>query len=465
MGLSVLLLASACTDDYVEWATPQSNSETAKTVGFIISPVEAIDLAADSLEYIQIFVPQIQAEEGSTVLYDVTVTKEDGTAPVLISADKNGYVSKDDVQEIVTSYYGKRPVPRTLNLDVAALVTKNGQTVRKQVAPITLQVTPVAPFISSGYYLVGDMVGWDGEGAVKNPFIHSLADVYDDPVFSIVFTTTADNQYWKIIPQENVDAGNIWLDGVVGVEVDGDDSAEGRLINVDAKAGKIPTEGTYRMTINMMDYTYTITAVPSIYFVTGSPNSWTSDNISAFLPNSDGTQEFTTYWTGAWDLKAWGSDDVGNWDKAIGSAIDGDGSPSGSLVTSNAQAFQSPEAGFYTLSVDFKALTYQWIRLDNQSPSTYNQISLSGDLNGWGDTDMTQVGTSHNWYIHDVAITGSSIKFKANHDWAVNWGAGLNIADQAFGSGTQDGPNITIEEGTYDVYFCDITGKFLFIKK
>ena len=127
-------------------------------------------------------------------------------------------------------------------------------------------MTPKAPFIDTNYYLVGNMTDWKLDTNLK--FAHSDADVYEDPIFTIMFTTTEDDQCWKIIPQGNVDAGNIWAvenapKGVVGIETDGDYAMSGTLLTTTSKgekanAGKIAKAGTYKMTINMMDYTYEI---------------------------------------------------------------------------------------------------------------------------------------------------------------------------------------------------------------
>ena len=44
-------------------------------------------------------------------------------------------------------------------------------------------------------------------GCCKQAFNHSDKDVYDDPIFTVSFETTKADQYWKIIPKKNVDAG------------------------------------------------------------------------------------------------------------------------------------------------------------------------------------------------------------------------------------------------------------------
>ena len=51
------------------------------------------------------------------------------------------------------------------------------------------------------------MNDWDGTKLVK--FNHSGKDVYEDPYFTVIVKVPA-NCYWKIIPQSNLDAGNVW---------------------------------------------------------------------------------------------------------------------------------------------------------------------------------------------------------------------------------------------------------------
>ena len=72
---------------------------------------------------------------------------------------------------------------------------------------IDIIVTPEAPVIETAYYLVGDMNAWLEANLIK--FNHSGKDVYEDPYFTVIVKVPA-NCYWKIIPQSNVDAGNVW---------------------------------------------------------------------------------------------------------------------------------------------------------------------------------------------------------------------------------------------------------------
>ena len=108
---------------------------------------------------------------------------------------------------------------------------------------------------SKATYLVGDMFtikndkdetsvnGWSADGMVG--FSHSGTDVYEDSKFSIVFTTTADNQCWKIIPKTNTE-GEFWGAGVLGTVTDGDTATEGTLTTNNPQAGMITQAGMYR---------------------------------------------------------------------------------------------------------------------------------------------------------------------------------------------------------------------------
>ncbi|WP_300726457.1 DUF5115 domain-containing protein [uncultured Bacteroides sp.] len=213
--------------------------------------------------------------------------------------------------------------------------------------------------------------------------------------------------------------------------------------------------------------TFQVTVTPFItpeYYVVGSIQGWSVSNMSCmFYPTTDYVQSYTTQWGGAWDLKIWQAADFGDWDLAYGCEIDGDNSPSGKLIQSGAQSISAPTKGeYYTFTIDMQNMEYTWTRLENQTPTEYTTISLIGDFNSWGDDDPEmKVASPHNWYIENIALSGGT-KLRADHNWSVNWGASLNVADKAYAVCTNGGDNINVPEGTYNVYFNDITGEVVF---
>ncbi len=96
----------------------------------------------------------------------------------------------------------------------------------------------------------------------------------------------------------------------------------------------------------------------------------------------------------------------------------------------------------------------------------YDSVGLIGTATPFGNWDedywMTQDPNDEDqWFIPSVALSGgdqNECKFRAEGDWAVNWG------DAAFptGTGTQDGPNILVEEGTYGITLNSATGEYAF---
>lgn len=468
----------ACSDDYDDWAEPQSNpqEESVTLPGYTASGVSAIDLASVEGDSVQVLsLSSVSLPEGASVGNTrVEVLPADGssTEATTISVDNENRVAVADLQSVIETYYGKRPTARELIAQVYSNIILNGQTFRVDAGTITITATPDAPFIASAYYLVGDMTGWEG---APIQFRHSDADVYEDPVFTVTFTANAGN-YWQIIPQSNIDNGEFWYkgeEGVVGVAVDGDTSLSGSLTTNDPKSGKFEKDGFYRLTINMLDYTYTIEEVAATYYVYGAIQGWDKDpatgKVCAFYPSSTTVQSYTTLWTGAWDLKFWSATDWGVDAQAYGCENDGDNSATGTIVGGNKGAISAPSAEYYTFTIDMATMTYTWTKCSNQNPTTYDTMGLIGSFNNWdadNDVNMTEVANApHNWYIRNMTFESDcEVKFRANDAWDVSWGESNNIGDRNYGVAyTTDAPNLNVPAGTYDIYLNDITGEYVFI--
>ena len=338
------------------------------------------------------------------------------------------------------------------------------------------------PLIENAYYYVGAANGWGGQ---TYKMVNGGGDVYEDPIFSVVVPAQGGDHWFKIMPESAFSLGSIWdSPTVVGVYNNGTSDLEGLFI-VDKNGNDQPGSGAnawclkegdhpadfYKITINMMNQTYTIKPiiVAAQYYVVGSVQGWSDKNKTClFTPEEQkNVLSYTTKWTGAWDLKIWDADGFGNWDVAWGCAVDGDNSPSGALQNSGAQAISAPSAEFYTFTIDMNTQTYTWTKLENQAPKEYESISLIGEFNGWGgDFDLTQV-TPHNWYGVFTQESDGQLKYRANHDWSVNWGYGSdkdwNVADSFNKIGTNGGGNIWVPKGTYAVYLNDITNSMLII--
>ena len=367
------LFMGSCSDDFTNWANPQTNpQEDAITIpGFTATAGQAINFANVETDSVSTFTLSEAALPAGFTLekarLELTPQGVENATKTTVNASPEGKGAVADLASALESAFGKRPTARTFDAHVYVNAVKEGQAVLIDAGNINLVMTPKAPFIDTNYYLVGNMTDWQLDTNLK--FAHSDAGVYEDPIFTIVFTTTEDDQCWKIIPQGNVDAGNIWAvenapKGVVGIETDGDYAMSGTLLTTTSKgekanAGKIAKAGTYQMTINMIDYTYTIIQ-PRVYEhvgLIGVGNDWENDvDMTEVTPHNWFIE--TTIPEGNFKIRAnhkW--DDSANWGYAEGQEF----SSTGKLITSPVSQGIKVTGGKYRISFNDITLEYSII--------------------------------------------------------------------------------------------------------
>ena len=438
----------SCTEDYTDWSKPQVNAEP-KAVEFgngSVTPVDVINLANVTEEKVQ--VASIVAPTSSDAGYTPTIKINLGNKTYDI--DNDGKMATADLATYIAETYGKRPLERDIDATLDAWIS-NGSTVVKMATSETFQVKaiPVAPVIEEGYYLVGDMFkteeveGWSIEAA--KAFKHSDKDVYDDPIFTLTFETKEANQYWKIIPKKNIVAGTLWADGVVGPKVDGDDSMTGLLTNAEPKAGKIAEPGKYKLTLNMMDYSYTIEPVnydPFIYFI-GSTDGWGSNDQKLALVDEDkGTYTGYVYIA---DPNGAGFEfkfqrEPGNWDTAIGAS---------NFVTFK-DAAKDPEHG-NNLGVNAgEGVYYMDVNLSEGTitATKVESMGMAGQFQGWdplAPATMTWNAEEYCFEATNVGVTADGWKFIVNKGWSINLGGSINNLEQ-------DGTDLKVAGNTVKLY-------------
>ena len=445
LGMTLLMSMVSCTEDYTDWANPQSNPEE-EAVAFgngSVAPVDVINLAdvtGDKVKVASIVAPT-STKDTYTPSFKINF---DGQT---FDIDADGNMAKADLVNYITGKWGKRPTERDIDATLDAWLS-NGSTAARMATSETFQVKaiPEAPVIEEGYYLVGDMFttddvnGWT-KGVAK-AFNHSDKDVYEDPVFTVSFETTKADQYWKIIPKKNIDADDLWAPGVVGPKVDGDDSMTGALTNGEAKAGKIAKAGKYKLTINMMDYSYTIEEVnydPFIYFI-GSTDGWKSnDQKLALVDDAKGVYTGYVYLA---DPNAAGFEfkfqrAQGNWETAIGAGtfVSFDGAAIG---VDNGNIGVNAGEGVYYMDVNLSEGTITATKVET--------MGIIGGFNNWaGDAPMTWNAEEYCFEATNVGVTADGWKFRVNGDWPINLGGSLNNL-------TAGGDNITVAGNTVKLY-------------
>ena len=444
LGMTLLMSMVSCTEDFTDWGKPQTNpQEDAVTFGNgSVAPVDVINLADVKTEKVK--VASIVAPTSSNAAYTPNYKINfDGQS---FDIDADGNMATAELTSYIVDKWGKRPLERDIDATLDAWVS-NGSTAVKMATSATFQVKaiPEAPVIEEGYYLVGDMFttkdhdGWTKEAA--KAFNHSDKDVYEDPVFTVSFETTKADQYWKIIPKKNIDSGDIWAAGVVGPKVDGDDSMTGLLTNGDAKAGKIAKAGKYKLTINMMDYSYTLEEVnydPFIYFI-GATDGWTNAEQKLALVD-DAKGVYTGYLYCA-DPNGWGNQFkfqrvAGSWDNEINSGAFS--TFSGAATSEGGNIGVNAGEGVYYFDVNLGEGIIKATKVET--------MGIIGGFNNWaGDAPMTWNAEEYCFEATNVGVTADGWKFRVNGGWDINLGGSLDNL-------TAGGDNISVAGNTVKLY-------------
>lgn len=452
LGMTLLMSMVSCTEDYTDWGNPQSNpKEEAVSFGNgSVTPVDVINLADVKTEKVK--VASIVAPTSSNAAYTPTYKINIGGRAFDIDAEGN--MAKADLVNYIVDKFGKRPTEHDIDATLDAWVS-NGVTAVKMATSEKFQIKaiPEDPVIDEGYYLVGDMFttedGVNGWNTIsdKQTFKHSDKDVHEDPIFTITFETTKADQYWKIIPKANVDAGNTDASaaGVVGPKVDGEDSMTGSLTNGDAKAGKIAKAGKYKLTLNMMDYTYTFEEVkydPFIYFI-GSTDGWQSyDQKLALVDDAKGVYTGFVYIA---DPNGAGFEfkfqrKPNSWDNAIGAS---------NFVTFKGAAIDPQSGnnlgvnggvGVYYIDANLSEGTIEATKVET--------MGLIGKFQEWDETKdvpMTWNAEEYCFEVTNAGVTADGWKFRMNKKWDVNLGGSLNNL-------TAGGSDIKVAGNTVKLY-------------
>ena len=302
--------------------------------------------------------------------------------------------------------------------------------------------------IADAYYLIGGPGEWNAESALTMQFSHSSKDVFEDPVFTYTFEGNGGtgDMWFAFGDKDAIDAvaEGTWnrLFGTTGESTDLSGSFD-RRYNLDGDHS-FCVDGQakfYRVSINMAEMTYTITPLNFAEYLweAGVNNDWGSSEQPLYCADGNGTYVGFFYaqdadWSdgkGAFKFQK----EFNNWDVNYGYGS-GDDSE-GTLVEGGDNIMVTP--GFYRAEINLAAMTYKL------TPIT--SIGIIGGFNGWGaDEEMTYNPETRAWEA-TVDLTATEFKFRANHDWGINWGG-------SEGNLTQDGANLSVDaDGTYFIQF------------
>ena len=437
-AMASLALAS-CAGDYDDWANPQANEQeasAANAVTFANGP-EAESSMADEDGIINLVTVNFNSTDANITGYTFKDVKVNGVAINGTMVGNNVQVSASELEKLVCEHYKSRAsVARDLNVETqvsinlasgdAESITTKGETTGKFTPTATPQLD------EKGYYMLGQVNdnGWNEKSPV---WMNKIAD----GVYQLKVTTTEDQNWFKFYAGSNFVSGD-WDSinkGALGCKENGSEDPFGYILYNGDSWGElqtpvIPGAGTWIVTLDMNNLTYTV-GKPVLYMA-GDANGWNQIDV---LNGDDGV-----HFTGYMYLNQNGFKfcTQPNWD---GTNYGADFNTAGDA----ANITMTEEAGYYKVDVDLESKSYVL------TPITTIGIIGSASPNGWdSDVDMTYVPYNAEtkelgyWEAKDITLASGEIKFRANDDWAINWGGDTNAL-------TQGGDNISVEAGTYDI--------------
>lgn len=435
--MASLALAS-CAGDYDDWANPQANEQEASAAKYGVTFAngsEAEGSMADEDGIINLVT--VNSTDANVSGFTLQDFKVNGVAVNGTMVGNSVQVSASELEKLVCEQNKSRAsVARDLKVETqvsinlasgdAVSITTKGETTGKFTPTATPQLD------EKGYYMLGQVNGneWDAKSPV---WMNKISD----GVYQLKVTTTADKNWFKFYAGSNF-VSEDWDSinkGALGCKENGSEDTFGYILYDGDSWGElqtpvIPGAGTWIVTLDMNNLTYTV-GKPVLYMA-GDANGW--DQIDVL--NGDDGVHFTGYMY--LNQNGFKFCTQPNWD---GTNYGADFNTAGDA----ANITMTEPAGYYKVDVDLSAKTYTLI------PITTIGIIGSASPNGWdSDVDMTYVPYNAEtkalgyWEAKDITLASGEIKFRANDDWAINWGGDVNAL-------TQGGGNISVDAGTYDI--------------
>ena len=436
-AMASLALAS-CAGDYDDWANPQANEQEASAAKYGVTFAngsEAEGSMADEDGIINLVT--VNSTDANVSGFTLQDFKVNGVAVNGTMVGNSVQVSASELEKLVCEQNKSRAsVARDLKVETqvsinlasgdAVSITTKGETTGKFTPTATPQLD------EKGYYMLGQVNGneWDAKSPV---WMNKISD----GVYQLKVTTTADKNWFKFYAGSNF-VSEDWDSinkGALGCKENGSEDTFGYILYDGDSWGElqtpvIPGAGTWIVTLDMNNLTYTV-GKPVLYMA-GDANGWATND---YLAGEDGV-----HFTGFMYLNQNGFKfcTQPEW-KGTNYGADFNTAADAANIT------MTEEAGYYKVDVDLESKSYVL------TPITTIGIIGSASPNGWdSDVDMTYVPYNAEtkalgyWEAKDITLASGEIKFRANDDWAINWGGDVNAL-------TQDGGNISVDAGTYDI--------------
>ena len=440
-SLAVLASVSlaSCNGDYDDWAQPQHNPQEASAakygITFTAGPEAECNMPDEDGVINLVTVNSTDADVAGYTLIDLKVNGEAIESGEIIG--NNIQVSAAELEKIVCKQNNSRAsVARDINVESKVSVNlASGDAVTINTVGKTtgkLKPTPTPTIDENGYYMLGEVNG-NGWTATSPVWMTKVSD----GVYQLKVTTEKAKNYFKFYEGSKWDESGNWNvinKGVLGCEKDGCEDASGTIYYTGDSWGTPQTmviagAGTWIVTLDMNNLTYTV-GKPVLY-MKGDANGW---NGYDYLAGDDGV-----HFTGFMYLNQNGF--------KFTTAPDWSGTGYGENFSTAPDAgniVMTEDPGYYKVDVDLSAKTYTLTPI-----TTIGIIGAAVPVTGWNsDQDLTYNVEERCWEIKDIELNAGECKFRANDDWAMQWGYD---GEKFVYSNNAPAVQFIPEAGTYDI--------------
>lgn len=295
---------TACTENFDPEVGPQSYSQESPLAAddvTMTSEASAINIESLIEAEEDIRIGTVSVREGAmpanmAIAAEVEFSIDPGysesvSLPASIDEENVVTVSPSTLQDAYFDFITRNPKTTELYMRTTLMTVTNGASQayigkpgENYYAEQHVQFTPLFKVqISPAYYVIGAAGGWSVDGARSQQFIHSDADVYDDPVFTITIDSGGDDCWFAIADDESLDAidAGDWnqLFGTKGESEDLEGKMDRRYNLGGDHSFHVLNAKKIRITLDMMEYSYKIEPVniAENYYLIGGPGEWNAD--------------------------------------------------------------------------------------------------------------------------------------------------------------------------------------------
>jgi hypothetical protein len=405
-------------------------------------------VTADSLKPVVTFAwsnPKY-AIDSANVKYVVEIDSTGRNFSKAVSRTVNGSLSTTflakEINTILLGFGFNYNTPYDLDVRVTSSYPNNNEQYKSNVLKIrmTAYVIPpkVVPPASKALFLVGNATA----GGWGNP-VPAQAQQFtrvDSVTYQGTFFLNGGGQYVMLpVNGDWTHKFNVADANVAGLNAGGDFGFDLGSANIPGPA----VTGTYKITADFQRGKFSVVLVKAygLLYVPGDYQGWTPATAPTLgSPNADGS--FDGYINfpagGTFEFKV---NTTPDWSNSYG-----DGGPGILLLGSNVN-LKVPGAGYYHILANTGTKTW------SATKTTWSLIG-SFPASGWNnDVDMVYSAANNNWTATITTIAGDQFKFRANHDWGLNYGESGGKGMLSAGGDNLGDPakNFSVPAGTHKI--------------